>query len=65
MLYVSSTNKSNKGRKNSTNKTRGKSDSDTSNRGLASADAKTRKRVAREGGKASHSGGKSNSKNKK
>ena len=62
---MSSTNKNNKAKKNSSATTRAKSDSDTSNRGLASADAKTRKRVAREGGKASHSGGKSNSKNKK
>jgi hypothetical protein len=62
---VSNTNKTNKGRKSSTTNTKGKSDSNTSNRGLASADQKTRKRVAREGGKASHSGGKSSSKSKK
>ena len=30
---------------------------DNSNRGLASADQETRERVAREGGKASHGGG--------
>jgi hypothetical protein len=62
---VSSNNKTNKGRKSSSNNTRKKSDNDTSNRGLAAADEKTRKRVAREGGKGSHSGGKSNSKSKK
>ena len=62
---MSNTNKTNKGRKSSTTNTNGKSDSNTSNRGLASADQKTRKRVAREGGKASHSGGKSSSKSKK
>ncbi len=63
---MSNTNKNNKSRKSSsTNNTKGKSASDTSNRGLASADQKTRKRVAREGGKASHSGGKSSTKNKK
>ncbi len=62
---MSNTNKSNKGKKSTTSKARGKSDGDTSNRGLASADEKTRKRVAREGGKASHSGGKSSSKSKK
>lgn len=62
---MSSTNKNNKGKKSSTTKTRGKSDSDTSNRGLASANQKTKKRVAREGGKASQNTGKSSSKNKK
>ena len=62
---MSNTNKTNKGRKSSTTNTKVKSDSNTSNRGLASADQKTRKRVAREGGKASHSGGKSSSKSKK
>ena len=61
---MSNTNKSNKGKKSST-KSRGKSDSNKSTRGLAAADQKTRKRVAREGGKASHSGGKSSSKSKK
>jgi hypothetical protein len=62
---VSNTNKTNKGRKSSTTNTKAKTESNTSNRGLASADQKTRKRVAREGGKASHSGGKSSSKSKK
>lgn len=62
---MSNTSKNTKGKKSSTKNTRKKSDSSKSNRGLASADAKTRKRVAREGGKASHSGGKSSSKNKK
>ena len=62
---MSNTNKTNKGRKSSATNTKAKSDSNTSNRGLASADQKTRKRVAREGGKASHSGGKSSSKSKK
>ena len=62
---MSNTNKTNKGRKSSTTNAKVKSDSNTSNRGLASADQKTRKRVAREGGKASHSGGKSSSKSKK
>ena len=61
---MSSTNKNTKGKKSSTTKTRGKSDSDTSNRGLASASSKTKKRVAREGGKASNTG-KSSSKTKK
>jgi general stress protein YciG len=32
-------------------------DNNASKRGLASADQETRKRVAREGGKASHGGG--------
>jgi len=62
---VSSTNKNNKGKKSSTTKTRGKNNSDTSSKGLASANQKTKKRVAREGGKASSTTGKSSSKTKK
>ncbi len=58
-MCESKDNKDNRARKNenTNNNNKGKSSGDTSNRGLASADEETKERVAREGGKASPSGG--------